>query len=484
MKKILVFLTFVIAISCAEKPPEPTELYNDYRRSVALIKNSYYFQTTLDNGFEFYYTIENNEPVFFDKEEDAIANAGVSYGTGFFVSKTGELATNRHVVYPSQETTSISEGINDYLNDIEYKLKKLINENQNENSKLADAYNEYYEYLEYDKKVEIKDEYANRKSKIIELEQYLEDLDFNPNNTTTELKRIFLGVALDDTHVTSAKDFIECVAIKKSNIENIDLAIIQIKNKTTPSSATKVFNLKNITLKKELGLNDKVFMIGFNHGISLANTGNGIKSQFTQGTITQDPDLNKILYSIPTLPGSSGSPIIDEWGNLVAVNFAKTGDFQGFSFGIPSLALTNLYENKSNSEFKNSYSESVAVSTSNKSTSSNINYSNTIRNFLKAEENRDFDNIYSYLSPRFSRYYDIDEPSYSKLKNRYEYLWGFTSNSKNYVKSIERINDYTYDLDTKFTYYNHRKEKEFTVNSTVRFLFDDNGKIIETYGVK
>ena len=362
MKNILYSFIAFIVFGCAEKPPEPTELYNDYRKSVVLIKNSYYFKTTLDNGFEFFYTIENNEPIFFDKEEDAIANTGVSYGTGFFISSTGELATNRHVVYPSQETTSISEGINEYLNDIKYKLKKLINENQNENNKLADAYNEYYEYLDYDKKTKLKDEYANRKNEIIELEQYLENLDFNPNNTTTELKRIFLGIALDDTHITSANDFIECVAIKKSNIEDIDLAIIQIKNKTTPTSVTKVFDLKNSTLKKELSLNDKVFMIGFNHGISLAKTGNGIKSQFTQGAITQDPDHNKILYSIPTLPGSSGSPIIDEWGNLVAVNFAKTGDFQGFSFGIPSLALNNLYTNKSNLEYSNnSYEESVPV---------------------------------------------------------------------------------------------------------------------------
>ncbi len=481
MKNILYLLIISIVFGCAEKPPEPTELYNDYRKSVALIKNSYYFQTTLDNGFEFFYTIENNEPIFFDEEEDAIANAGVSYGTGFFISSTGELATNRHVVYPSQETTSISEGINNYLNDIKYKLKKLINETQNENSKLADAYNEYYDYLDYDRKTELKDEYANRKNEIIELEQYLENLDFNPNNTTTELKRIFLGIALDDTHVTSANDFIECVAVKKSDVEEIDLAIIQIKNKTTPSSATKVFNLKDITLKKELALNDKVYMIGFNHGIELANTGNGIKSQFTQGTITQDPDQNKILYSIPTLPGSSGSPIIDEWGNLVAVNFAKTGDFQGFSFGIPSLALNNLY---SNSNYSNSYKESVPVNTNTNRTVKEINYSQNIRDFLKAEEKRDFDIIYGYLSPKFSRYYDINDPSYSKLKNRYEYLWGFTSNSKNYVKSIEKINDFIYDLNTEYTYYNHRKEQEFTVNSTVRFLFDDNGKIIETYGVE
>lgn len=38
---------------------------------------------------------------------------------------------------------------------------------------------------------------------------------------------------------------------------------------------------------------------------------------------------------LPTLQGSSGSPVIDEYGNLVAVNFAKLGTTDNFNFGIP-----------------------------------------------------------------------------------------------------------------------------------------------------
>jgi S1-C subfamily serine protease len=142
-------------------------------------------------------------------------------------------------------------------------------------------------------------------------------------------------------------DFSECVALKKANEDEIDLAIIQLKNKRTPLNIKYTFSLNNDIKLEKPNLNDNVYMIGFNHGISLANTGNGIKSQFTQGTITQDPDINRILYSLPTLPGSSGSPIIDKWGNLIAVNFAKTSDFQGFSFGIPSIKLTALYNDSS-----------------------------------------------------------------------------------------------------------------------------------------
>lgn len=76
-------------------------------------------------------------------------------------------------------------------------------------------------------------------------------------------------------------------------------------------------------------------MIGYNAGLVLANTKQGIKAQLTSGKVTQLPDGQRLLYSIPTLQGSSGSPIIDEYGNVVAVNFAKLGTTDNFNFGIP-----------------------------------------------------------------------------------------------------------------------------------------------------
>ena len=59
----------------------------------------------------------------------------------------------------------------------------------------------------------------------------------------------------------------------------------------------------------------------------------------TSGKVTQLPDGQRLLYSIPTLQGSSGSPVIDEYGNLVAVNFAKLSGTDNFNFGIPEESI-------------------------------------------------------------------------------------------------------------------------------------------------
>lgn len=92
-------------------------------------------------------------------------------------------------------------------------------------------------------------------------------------------------------------------------------------------------------------LNRSFICIGFNAGFTLSNTSQGIKAQITSGTISQKPDNDKIMYTIPSLPGSSGSPVVNEYGKLVAVNFAGMTGTQSFNYGIQRKRVLQFVNN-------------------------------------------------------------------------------------------------------------------------------------------
>ena len=72
-------------------------------------------------------------------------------------------------------------------------------------------------------------------------------------------------------------------------------------------------------------------------------TKEGIKTQFNSGTISQRT-AERLMYSIPALPGSSGSPVVNMQGQLVAVNYAGLNGTQNFNYGIRVKYLKQLLE--------------------------------------------------------------------------------------------------------------------------------------------
>ena len=66
-----------------------------------------------------------------------------------------------------------------------------------------------------------------------------------------------------------------------------------------------------------------------------------VKSQFNHGSISQKTH-EKLMYSIPTLPGSSGSPVVNLRGQLVAINYAGINGTQNFNYGVRVKYLREL----------------------------------------------------------------------------------------------------------------------------------------------
>ena len=373
-RHIVIFVSFLFLISCQEQKT-PEQLFEEQAPGVVVVLNEYYYEIKLPNGNSVYFTgfDEDGDLEGFTPDEDEVKkNRQMMTGTAFFIDDKGTLMTNRHVAEPQLDIAkakgayvSLVKSVKAFL---EYGKSQLQEQYADLQKQKEDCYyfdlntNSYY----YD---------SEKLQEINSKESELEN-SYNEVNSTLELfegltdpsalkvnSKCKIGIAYHDTYVTSIDDFIganECVVTKVSDKEDVDLALIQLKNKTTPEKAY-VFdvagnqtNEKSLTERvnemvngKEDGklkIDQQLYMIGYNAGLVLGTTKQGIKVQMTSGKLTQSPDGQRLLYSIPTMKGSSGSPVIDDKGRLVGVNFAKLGGTDSFNFGIPIESVRKFCE--------------------------------------------------------------------------------------------------------------------------------------------
>lgn len=324
MKKISILIVLVVAglLSSCRHAMTQEELNDKASSGVVLIFNSYYYSVTFPNGEELFFTdIEDGKLVALtDDEEEIKKESNGSSGTGFFISEDGLLLTNRHVARPEVD----EEEIKNVLKSFKRSLKNMYSEYM---EKVATEYEEYEGNVSRQAKcVELYNSYKKAREEI-------DDMDMNEAEVITHSD---LYVAFNGSQFVKLDDLSKCDIIAVSEDEKVDLALIQLKDGETPED-TYIFKLRETD--DELTMDEKLYMIGFNKGLTISKTVQGIRSQIYSGNITQKGDGEKILYSIPSLPGSSGSPVVDGYGNLVAVNFAGFTGTQNFNYGIPSIRI-------------------------------------------------------------------------------------------------------------------------------------------------
>ena len=355
MKKtsFLILVLCSLLFSCSNLSEKEIEEMTS--SGVVLVQNQSYYEVVLSNGESIYFSgfDEDGDLKGIATDKDSVEQV-INYGTGFFISQEGEIATNCHVV----SNTVADKDVNKSVDKVISALKKVIITIYNDYNEKLERAQMAYDYANQSSEVSYEDFYKVRdirdaiKNEMEEYAQYYNGLDDIRANDSEIKYHNEVSIAYNNTFVTKTNDFISCVVTKTD--QEHDLAIIQLKDKNTPTNKyifsveekdpLETYNWEDKIEKRiKDDKNSKLFMSSFNLGPQLAITKEGIKSQFNNGSISQKTN-ERLMYSIPTLPGSSGSPVVNMQGQLVAVNFAGLNGTQNFNYGIRVKYLKNLIE--------------------------------------------------------------------------------------------------------------------------------------------
>jgi len=113
----------------------------------------------------------------------------------------------------------------------------------------------------------------------------------------------------------------------------------------------------------------------------------------------------------------------------------------------------------------------------------NVDHRATIRSFFEAEKNRNINKILSFYSNDLKRYYNFNEPTPEQLKKEYRASWDRSSYAINENARFNEIDHRTYEVSVDYRFYQNSRGEEKTVKSTLRFVFDEEGKIREVYSL-
>ncbi len=345
--------------ACKEKPMTADEIYQKDASGVVLIVNRFYYAMNC-LGEVIYFTgidEEGNLENITENAAEATQNAATAFGTGFFISRNGEIMTNRHVVRPEIDKDNLKNVVYKQVQSMKRYFAGL-------RDNAEEQYNDYYYYCmmngsdaNYDevqqKLAELKETYEEYDGKVKELEDIgFADIDNITITSSCRISIVYNGSNGNSSGEISSSEMHECTVEKVSGIDDVDLAVIQLNNKKTPKDKY-IFHFASGTKGKrtlletywqrarrdykgrKLKPGTQLCLIGFNHGPQLAQTTSGLKAQIATGNILQEPDSRRLMYTIPILEGSSGSPVLNMYGDVVSVNFAKLQGTTSFNFGIP-----------------------------------------------------------------------------------------------------------------------------------------------------
>lgn len=222
-------------------------------------------------------------------------------GTAFFISKDGEMGTNRHIAVPWEYRDAEDE------ENIRQQMEKARQATSGNLYELL-AYNVMTGALSADD--------ANAW-----LRRY--------QNSPLEIsgKHAFFGIGLTGSKVNNQIDLQQAQVIAESGDPKKDVALIRLNSRKTPDYIVKmgaVYDIENArvderTLKPQ---DEELTITGYPMGETVTNQtfdGKELRPTIHKASLSKTPDDNQLQIQAVGIGGQSGSPVIDRSHRLVGV---------------------------------------------------------------------------------------------------------------------------------------------------------------------
>ena len=276
----------------------------------ACVYGGYYYEINVkDDPFKnvikgwpdkWYMGIGPNGKLQVNTTTDGLSPLGYT-GTAFFISKDGEMGTNRHIAVPWEYRDA----------DDEENIRQ-----QMEKARQATSGN-LYELLAYNVMTgALSADDANAW-----LRRY--------QNSPLEIsgKHAFFGIGLTGSKVNNQIDLQQAQVIAESGDPKNDVALIRLNSRKTPDYIVKMGAIYDIeharvderSLKPQ---DEELTIIGYPMGETVANEtfdGKELRPTIHKASLSKTPDDNQIQIQAVGIGGQSGSPVIDKSHRLVGV---------------------------------------------------------------------------------------------------------------------------------------------------------------------